>query len=93
MPSTISPEAQKWLASLTQSTPGPEALPERRKRTDEWRAKQSAEALRLFPAKVESTKTAGVPTDILTPLENPVANRDRVLINLHGGGFNSGEDV
>jgi monoterpene epsilon-lactone hydrolase len=32
-PSTISPEAQKWLASLTHSTPGPESLAERRART------------------------------------------------------------
>jgi monoterpene epsilon-lactone hydrolase len=89
MPTTISPEAQKWLESLDHSTPGPEDLATRRKRTDEWRARQSAEALRLFPAKVESTKIADVPTDILTPLETPAANRDRVLINLHGGGFNS----
>ena len=35
VPSTISPEAQKWLASLSQTTPGPESLAERRKRTDE----------------------------------------------------------
>src|SRR5260370_27420804 len=26
MPSTVSPEAQKWLASLSQPTPGPESL-------------------------------------------------------------------
>ena len=67
----------------------PESLENRRKRTDEWRAKQSAEAKRLFPVKVEETNTAGVRTDIITPLDTPAANRDRVLINLHGGGFNS----
>lgn len=32
---------------------------------------------------------AGVRTDIITPLETPAANKNRVLINLHGGGFNS----
>lgn len=89
MPNTISPEAQKWLESLTHFPGGQEDLPVRRKHTDEWRASQSAVALRLFPARVESTKTGGVPTDILTPLETPAANRDQVLINLHGGGFNS----
>ena len=89
MPATISPEAQTWLASLNKSTPGPEDLATRRKRTDEWRAKQSAEAKRLFPVKVEETTTAGVKTDIITPLDMPAANKDRVLINLHGGGFNS----
>ena len=89
MPSTVSPEAQKWLASLTQTTPGPETLAQRRARTDEWRAKDSAEARRLYPVKVEEATTAGVRTDIITPLSLPEANRNRVLINLHGGGFNS----
>jgi epsilon-lactone hydrolase len=89
MPSTVSPEAQKWLATLAQSTPGPEDLATRRKRTDAWRVRQSAEAKRLFPVNIASTTIAGVPTDIITPLETPAANRDLVLINLHGGGFNS----
>ncbi len=31
----------------------------------------------------------GVRTDIITPMEMPDANRNCVLINLHGGGFNS----
>jgi monoterpene epsilon-lactone hydrolase len=89
MPSTVSPEAQKYLEGLTHRSAAAESLENRRKRTDEWRAKQSAEAERLFPVKVEETSTAGVRTDIITPLDAPAANRDRVLINLHGGGFNS----
>ncbi len=90
MPSTVSPEAQKYLDGLNhRKATAPESLEDRRKHTDEWRAKQSAEAKRLFPVKVEETTTAGVKTDIITPLETPAANRDRVLINLHGGGFNS----
>lgn len=89
MPQTISPEAQEWLASLTHSTPGPEGLAERRARTDAWRAKDSAEARKLYPVKVGETTTAGVRTDIITPLAIPEENRARVLINLHGGGFNS----
>jgi acetyl esterase/lipase len=89
MPSTISPEAQKWLTSLRPSTFDPQSLPERRKRTDQWRVKQSAEARRLFPVKIEETIIAGVRADIITPLTTPDQNRNRVLINLHGGGFNS----
>ncbi len=88
MPSTVSPEAQKWLASLTLKSNAPQTLEQRRAGTDEWRKRQSAEALRLFPVKLEETTTAGVRTDILTPLDLP-ANRKKVLINLHGGGFNS----
>jgi len=89
MPSTISPEAQKWLASLTTLKSGPETLAERRIRTDEWRKKDSAEARKLYPVNIEETSIAGVRTDIITPLSTPEANRKRVLINLHGGGFNS----
>jgi len=88
MPDTISPEAQKWLASLTQQKSGPESLDERRAHLDQWRKFGSAAALKYYPANVEATTMAGVRTDVITPLETPEANRSRVLINLHGGGFN-----
>ncbi len=89
MPATISPEAQHWLASLTQNKGGQQTLAERRAHTDEWRKFGSGEARKYYPANVEETTTAGVRTDIITPLTMPEANRNRVLINLHGGGFNS----
>jgi len=89
MPSTVSPEAQKWLASLAQLKYGPQTLEQRRKSTDEWRARDSAEARRLYPVNVEEATIAGVRADIITPLATPEQNRGRVLINLHGGGFNS----
>jgi monoterpene epsilon-lactone hydrolase len=89
MPSTVSPEAREWLASLTRKSNAPQTLEQRRASTDEWRARQSAEARRLFPVNLQETTTAGVRTDILTPLDAGETNRDRVLINLHGGGFNS----
>jgi acetyl esterase/lipase len=89
MPATISPEAQQWLESLNNSNSGPESLEQRRKHTDEWRKFGTGEARKYYPANVEETSTAGVRTDIITPLEMPEANRTRVLINLHGGGFNA----
>jgi monoterpene epsilon-lactone hydrolase len=89
MPATISPEARTWLASLTHTSPGPETLAERRARTDAWRAQDSAEARKLYPVNVEEATTAGVRTDIITPMTMPAENKTRVLINLHGGGFNS----
>ena len=89
VPSTISPEAQKWLASLTLRKSGPETLAERRTRTDVWRAQDSAEARKFYPVNVEETTIAGVRTDIITPIATPETNGKRVLINLHGGGFNS----
>jgi epsilon-lactone hydrolase len=89
MPNTISPEAQQWLALLTKSKSGPESLEERRKRTDEWRKFGSAEARKYYPVNIEESTIAGVRCDIITPLAMPAANRSRVFINLHGGGFNS----
>lgn len=87
MPTTVSPEAQKWLKEIEGQSGPPETLAERRTHTDEWRARDSAEAKRLYPVNVDETTIAGVRTDIITP---PVeANKKRVLINLHGGGFNS----
>src|SRR5215471_5982745 len=67
MPKTISPEAQKWLQSLTTSSPGAESLADRRKRTDEWRKFDSAEARKYYPVNIEETTTAGVRTDLITP--------------------------
>ena len=89
MPSTVSPEAQDWLDSLTRRSHAPQTLEQRRKSTDEWRKRDSAEALKFYPAKVEETTTAGVRTDIITPLAASAIYKNRVLINLHGGGFNS----
>jgi acetyl esterase/lipase len=91
MPYAISPEAQKWLSSLALAPKrsAPETLAERRMHTDAWRAQDSAEARRIYPVNIEETSIAGVRTDIITPLVTPEANRTRVLINLHGGGFNS----
>jgi len=89
MPTTVSPEAQTWLESLTHTTPGPETLAERRARTDAWRAQDSADARKLYPVNVAEATTAGVRTDIITPMTMPAENKSRVLINLHGGGFNS----
>jgi monoterpene epsilon-lactone hydrolase len=87
MPATISPEAQKWLASMNTWKSGTETLAERRAHTDAWRKQDSAEARKQYPVNIEETSLAGVRTDIITPLFPAKANR--VLINLHGGGFNS----
>jgi epsilon-lactone hydrolase len=89
VPQTISPAAQKWLESLTHKNSGPETLQQRRTRTDAWRAQDSAEARKNYPVNIQESTIAGVRTDIITPLITPRENRDRVLINLHGGGFNS----
>src|ERR1700746_1117326 len=87
MPQTVSPEAQKWLASLTRKKSGSSHLADIRAATDAWRRDDSAEARRLYPVNVTETQIAGVRTDVITPLTTPDANARRLLINLDGGGF------
>lgn len=89
VPATLSPEAQKWLDSLGKQQYAPQTLAERRASTDKWRAQDSAEAKKLFPVNVEEQTIAGVRADVITPQNVPEGNRGCVLINLHGGGFNS----
>jgi epsilon-lactone hydrolase len=89
-PSMVSPEARKWLDSIAHSPSGGEqTLAQRRAATDAWRVRDSAEALKHYPVSIKSTTIAGVPVDLITPLQTPPENRNRVLINLHGGGFNA----
>ncbi len=89
VPDTISPQAQKRLARRQSDAPLQETLAERRSKTDKWQNGAGAEFQKLYPVKVEEQTIARVPVRIITPPEIPPDRRDRVLINVHGGGFNS----
>lgn len=89
VPMTVSPEAQKFLARQVPDTPGHRTLAERRHATDVWQARAGEQSRALYPVNIARQTIAGVPVRILTPLTTPEKNRDRVLINIHGGGFNS----
>ncbi|HZL24992.1 MAG TPA: alpha/beta hydrolase fold domain-containing protein [Acidobacteriaceae bacterium] len=89
VPKTISPEAQRMLARQVSDAAVPQTLAERRTHTDEWQNRTGKVFQQKYPVTVETGEIAGVPVRIVTPLTVPAAKRDRVLINLHGGGFNS----
>jgi acetyl esterase/lipase len=89
VPKTISPEAQAVLARPTPDQEPPEPLSLRRSRTDTWAAGAAKEWSKLCPNQMKEDKIAGVPVRIVTPEGMPDTNRDKVLLNLHGGGFNS----
>jgi len=88
VPGTISPEAQKFIARPGPSGPEP-SLAFRRIHTDEFRTGRAAEARKLYPVNIQEKTFAGVRCDVITPLTPPAEKQDRVLINVHGGGFNS----
>jgi len=89
VPTTVSPEAQKMLARVVSDAAVSQTLEQRRAGTDKWQAGAGEEFKKLYPVNVVSDTIAGVPVRVVTPLNVVPEKRGRVLINLHGGGFNS----
>ena len=81
----LSPEAK---ALSIRHLKGPSAAPPQQGRPPG--GGMAARSKILFPVDMEDTKIAGVHAYIYTPKTGvSAANKNRVLINLHGGGFNS----
>ena len=79
VPRTVSPEAQALLATGASWCPGPRS-PEAKKLIEK--------AQQLYPVTIEDKTLAGVKVRYFAPSKGiPAAKRNRVLINLHGGGF------
>jgi len=89
VPDTVSPEAQKSLARQVSDAPHPESLAERRAHTDAWQARAGEASKVVYPANITKDMIAGVPVLIVTPPAIGPGKGDRVLICVHGGGFNS----
>jgi monoterpene epsilon-lactone hydrolase len=89
LPATISPQAQLVLGHPVPDEAPPQSLEERRSSTDRYTALAGAAWSRLCPNQMVEDKIAGVPVRIFTPVGLPETNQDKILINLHGGGFNS----
>jgi monoterpene epsilon-lactone hydrolase len=80
VPKTLSPEAYAMLVTAERWAP------------DGWTRESAGlvEKMRaVYPVKIEQANLAGVKVKIVDP-QKPAPNKgDRVLINLHGGGFTS----
>ncbi len=87
IPADLSPEAKKILARPMSDAQRPQTLEERRHGTDVWQAHAGEVSRQIYPVNLAESTLAGVPVRIVTPLAG--MSPDRVLINLHGGGFNS----
>jgi acetyl esterase/lipase len=88
LPKDLSPEAQAFISHrLPDEAPEP-SLAARRKGLDAWEVRSRAEWSKICPTKIEETKIGGVPVHVVMPENMAAVNRDKVLINLHGGGFN-----
>jgi acetyl esterase/lipase len=89
IPEDLSPEAKASLARREPDQAPPESLADRRKHTDAYTAHAKVEWTKICPNTLTDQTIAGVPTHIVVPEGMPEENKDKVLLNLHGGGFNS----
>jgi epsilon-lactone hydrolase len=89
IPQTISPEAQRMLARQVPDAVPPESLAVRRERNTAANERERVAWSEICPTHIVETQMAGIPVHVVTPEEMPEANRDKVLMNLHGGGFNA----
>lgn len=87
VPRTVSPQAQHLLARQIPDVPNHASVAEDRKAVDGWQAGMAKLWQKAYPANVENSTMAGLPVRIITPPEIPAINRNRVLLNVHGGGF------
>jgi acetyl esterase/lipase len=85
----VSRESRYFLGRAEPDQGPPESLAERRKGTDAYTAGARIEWTKLCPNQLVEDKIAGVPVRIVTPDNLSEASKDKVLLNLHGGGFNS----
>jgi monoterpene epsilon-lactone hydrolase len=87
VPETISPQAQLALGHADPDQGLPQSLADRRKMTDSYTARARVAWTRLCPNTLVDDTIAGVPVRIVTPAG--LSDPSKVLLNLHGGGFNS----
>ncbi len=89
VPQSLSPQAQAMLrhpeTDAKQDTP----LAQRRAMTDAYTAGAAKEWQKICPVSLATDTIAGVPVRRISPQSVPEANAGKVLLNLHGGGFDS----
>jgi acetyl esterase/lipase len=88
LPQTVSPEARKYLSRSPANNGENQTIAQKRAATDAGQAHDAAANRALYPVNISSSSIGGIPVRIITPADGvPPEKADRVLINLHGGGF------
>jgi monoterpene epsilon-lactone hydrolase len=89
VPQSLSPQAQASLRHAGTDADAPESLEKRRAGTDAYTARAEKQWRKICPVTIANDTMAGVPVRRITPLHVPAANAGKVLLDLHGGGFES----
>ena len=87
VPGTISPEAQKWLSQPRSDAPDNTSVADNRAHAEKWQETLARDMQAMYPTTLSRDTIAGVPVRIITPPGIPAEKQDRVLLNVHGGGF------
>ena len=87
VPETISPEARKWLGQPRSDVDENISVAENRSRAEKWQETLAKDMQSMYPTTLTKETIAGIPVRIITPPDIPAEKKDRVLINVHGGGF------
>jgi len=86
-PKTVSAESQKWLAQPRSDVDPNTSVAENRANGEKWQETLAKDMQSMYPTTLKRDVVAGVPVRVVTPPTIPAEKRDRVLINVHGGGF------
>jgi acetyl esterase/lipase len=89
VPQSLSPEAQASLRRPETDADIPIPLEKRRAMTDAYTAGAEKQWQKLCPVTIANDTMAGVPVRRITSMTVPAANTEKVLLDLHGGGFDS----
>jgi monoterpene epsilon-lactone hydrolase len=87
LPANLSAQARRKLSRAEPDQVPAQTLAESRAEVAAWAARAAADWNKLCPNQQVEERIAGVPVRIVTPEGMPEANRDKVLLDLHGGGF------
>ncbi len=87
IPPDLSPEAKASLARPVSDAAVSQTLEQRRHGTDVWQNHAGDVSAQIYPVHRSEGTIAGVPVRIITPVAG--TDPDHVLLNIHGGGFNS----
>ena len=87
VPGTVSPEARVFLAEPRSDAEENISVADNRSHADSWQVTLSKDMQSMYPTTLTRDTIAGVPVRIVTPPAIPPNKRDRILINIHGGGF------
>ena len=89
VPTTLSPEARRVVARPASDQEPVVPLPQRRIGIAMWATQAAKNWSSICPNRLTDETMGGVPVHVVDPEGMPEVNRDKVLLNLHGGGFDS----